>query len=48
MPDKKPVSFATHIVAGGVAGACEAVRPFSADDLSVLAEPYLLVGMSAS
>ena len=23
--DKKPVGFATHITAGGIAGACEAV-----------------------
>ena len=25
--DKKPVGFGTHIVAGGLAGAAEAVRP---------------------
>lgn len=24
---KKPVGFATHVTAGGIAGACEAVRP---------------------
>jgi solute carrier family 25 citrate transporter 1 len=23
--DKKPVGFATHIIAGGIAGGCEAV-----------------------
>lgn len=25
--NKKPVGFATHIIAGGIAGACEAVSP---------------------
>ena len=25
--NKKPVGFATHIIAGGMAGGCEAVSP---------------------
>lgn len=30
--EKKPVGFATHITAGGIAGAMEAVRPPDCSD----------------
>ena len=34
-PEKKPVGFATHLTAGGIAGAMEAVRIPPPKDLDV-------------
>ena len=41
--DKKPVGFATHVTAGGIAGACEAVRlsTFAAYQLFSLRDRFL-------
>jgi len=45
--DKKPVGFATHLTAGGIAGACEAVRAPSVKDMLVLTH-QCAANMSAS